>query len=40
MKKILIAAAVTAVSLSAMARTFKLDAWKGETVAAVVPEYV
>ena len=40
MKKILIAAAVTAVSLSAMARTFELAAWKGETVSAVVPDFV
>ena len=40
MKKTLIAAAMAAVSLSAMARTFELAAWKGETVSAVVPDFV
>ena len=40
MKKIIIATVVASVSLVSMARTFTLSAWRGETVAAVVPDFV
>ena len=40
MNRLWIAAVVASVSFGAMARTFEIVAWKGETVASVVPDYV
>ena len=40
MKRILIAAAIAAMSAAVSARTFELRVWRGETTGAVVPDFV
>ena len=40
MNRLALLAAVAAASLCASARTFELTAWRGETVASVVPDFV
>ena len=40
MKKLMMMAAVLALAAAANARTFEVKAWRGETVSALVPDFV